>query len=398
MKKSILTWCGIVLAALVWAHAGCVQASWFSFRNEAKKHMDLGRYVAELKDYERAAQHYEMALEKSPRSKPVMFTLGALYMKLGEREKAEELYRKMIGMYPFDADARLCLGSVYLAQDRAAEALQQFEQATQLNRKDAQAYRNRGFAELQLGQYVNALKSLQRAAELNPTNALTYFDIGVTLFMLGRTNEACRAFRSGLALEASAEARRTYTDMLAACAGEALEAAQAAYRSNDFARAEQLLTDLAAAYPDYALVHAYMGHVLHHQKPGKFVEAEAAYRRALAARSLTVLPRIEYALVLDNLGMIRFNVGDYEEAEQLWRRAVALNTEYPVVYFNYGLALARRGVYEAAAVAFADAARRNAAFAKYVDHHAALEEFRESVAYTNLIRSLARERAEKNEQ
>ena len=397
MKKGIVTWCGMTWVAWLWLSASDAHASWFSFRNEAKKHMELGRYVAELRDYERAAQHYEQALEKSPKSKPVMFTLGALYMKLGEHEKAEELYRRMIGMYPFDADARKCLGSVYLAQDRAAEALQQFEQAAQLNRKDAEAYRNRGFAELQLGQYVNALKSLQRAAELNPTNALTYFDVGMALFMLGQTNEACRAFRSGLALEAGAEARRAYTDMLAACAGPLLREAQAAYRSNDFVRAEEILNELASAYPDYALVHAYLGHVLHHQKPAKFIEAEAAYRRALAARALTVLPEIEYVLVLDNLGMIRFNVGDYEEAERLWGRAAGLNTAYPVVYFNYGLALARRGVYEAAAVAFADAVRRDAAFAKYVDHHAALDEFRESAAYTNMMKSLERERAERAE-
>mgnify|MGYP003793044957 FL=1 len=368
------------------AHAA--HASLFSFRNEAKKHMDLGRYVAEMRDYERAAMHYETALEKSPRSKPVMFTLGALYVKMGEHEKAEALYRRMIGMYPFDADARLCLGNVYLAQERADEALRQFEQASELNRRDAQAFRNRGFAELQLGQYVNALKSLQRAAELNPTNALTYFDLGMTLFMLARTNEACRAFRSGVALEPSAEGRRTYTDVLDACAGPQLRAAQAAYRSNDFATAELLLDSLARAYPDYALVHAYAGHVFHHQKPARFMEAETAYRRALEARALTILTPLDYALVLDNLGMICFNTGNYDEAELLWRRAVVLNTRYPVVYFNYGLALARKGGYDAAAVAFADAVRRDGAFAAYVSHHAALDEFRASAAYTNFLSHL----------
>lgn len=368
-------------------------ASWFSFRNEAKKHMDLGRYVASLGDYERAAQHYELALEQNPRSKPIMFTLGALYAKLGEHEKAEELYRRLVSTYPFDADARLCLGNAYLALDRPADALAQFEQATHLNRKDPRAFRNRGFAELQLGQFVNALKSLQRAAELDPTNALTYFDIGITLFFLARTNDACRAFRTGLALESSGEARRTYTDLLDACAGLQLRAAQAAYRSNDFLTAELLLADLANRFPDYALVHAYAGHVYHHQKPAKFEEAEAAYRRALAARAYTILPRLEYVLVLDNLGMIRFNLGDYAEAESLWQKAVALDTPYPVVYFNYGLALARRGLYDAAAVAFADAVRRDPSFTSYVAHHAALDQFRASPAYSNFLHTIAREQS-----
>ncbi|MCX7848405.1 MAG: tetratricopeptide repeat protein [bacterium] len=367
------------------------RASWFSLRNQAKKHMELGRYAAELRDFERAAQHYERALQENPRSKPIFFTLGALYCKLGQHEKAEQLYRQLVSIYPFDADARLCLGSVFLALDRPTDALQQFEQAAHLNRNDDRAFRNRGFAEFLLGHHVNALKSLQRAAELNPTNALTFYDIGMVLFMLHRTNDACRALRTGLALKPSAEARRSYTDLLEACAGQTLRAAQQAYRSNDFPRAEQLFSHLAQLYPDYALVHAYAGHVYHHQKPAKFQQAEAAYRRALAARSLTVLPPLDYALVLDNLGMIRFNLGDYDEAEQLWRRGVLLDTDYPVIYFNYGLALARRGLYDAAAVAFADAARRDPAFVTYVNHHAALENFRTTPAYSNLLATFARE-------
>ena len=95
----------------------------------------------------------------------------------------------------------------------------------------------------------------------------------------------------------------------------------------------------------------------------------------------------EYVYLLDNLGMIRMNFGDYAEAEELFRRAVNKKTDYPVAYFNYGCMLARRGLYDAAAVSFAEAVRRDKHFVNYVANHIALSDFRKSDAYSNFVNS-----------
>jgi len=384
----------VLLSLALLAFAACdVWAKGARIGREAQKHVDLGRYVAEFRDYERAAAHYEMAVEKSPRSKTLLFTLGALYQKSADYAKAEKTYKKLLHLYPLDSDAHLCLGNLYLAQERADLAVKEFQQAADLNRDNADAYRNLGYAEMLGGAPYSAVQSLKKAVELDPTDQLAHFDLGMAYHQLGKEKLARKAFRSGLAIqgEGASDGKRAYTDVLAACTGERFEAARSAYRSNDFARAEVALKDLVREFPDYALPNAYLGHVLHHQAPPRPLEAEAAYRQALEALEYTVLEPDEYVFVLDNLGMLRMNMGDYAGAEELFRQAVAIGTDYPVAYFNYGCVLARRKQFEAAGVAFSDAVLRDRHFLEYVGHHAALKEFRGTAAYTNLVDSFKTE-------
>ena len=379
-------------AALLWLLARTGQAATAErLDKDAQRHVDLGRYVAQFRDYERAAQHFEQALEKEPKSKGIMFSLGALYQKSGEYDKAEEVYKKLLLCYPVDVDGHVCLGNVYLAQERLDQAVKQYQEAVALNRNNAVAYRNLGYAHLRAGAAFSAVEALSRAVTLDPSNALAFVDLAMAQYAQGKPREAQAAFRTAFALGAVADARATYTDMLDALAGARLAAAIAAYSSNDFDSAAAQLAALIADFPDYALAHAYLGHVLHHRNPPQLEEAEAAYRRALAANAFTVLSPIEHVCVLDNLGMIRMNEGDYAEAEQLFRAGTAMNTSYPIVYFNYGLMLARKQAYEASAVAFADAVRRDRTFLAYVQSHVALKPFRATAAYSNLLTSCSNE-------
>jgi tetratricopeptide (TPR) repeat protein len=294
----------------------------------------------------------------------------------------------MVAQFPTDADGHTCLGNVYLLQDRLPEAITSYERALRYDRTHAVALRNLGFAELRNGDATMAIQYLQRSARIDPTNALVWFDLGMANFSAGKPFEACASFRRGLRLDSSSEARLTYTEVLDQQAGRLLERAIDAYASNDFSTAEAILTAVIKAYPDYAPAHAYLGHVYNHQKPSRQIEAEQAYRAALAARNYTLLEPDVAAAVLDNLGMLRLDAGDFEDAETLFRQATLLDTRYPVAFFNYGLMMARRGLYDAAAVAFADAARRDPALLEYVGHHPALDAFRTSPAYSNLMHSI----------
>jgi len=355
------------------------------FSTDVQRHIDLGQFVAKQGDLESAVRHYEQAVEQSPGSKPLLFILGALYQKVGDYEKAEGTYRKVLALYPKDADAQLCLGNILLAQRRIEEAAKAFRSATEMAPGNAVAFRNLGFAELRAGAPYSAVKSLERSVALDGTNALARFDLGMTYAALGRQAASQKAFRSGLALEASIEGKLSYTDMLDIYAGPLVDDAKAAFKSNDFAAAERILTGALKEFPDYALAYCYLGHVYHHQKPARPAEAEAAYRKALDALASTVLPPVEHAILLDNLGMIRENLGDYAEAEDLFRRGVDLETPYPLVYFNYGCMCARKEAYETAAVAFSDAVRRDPRVLEYVKRHVVLDTFRATAMYTNLL-------------
>ncbi len=358
---------------------------------KAQQHIDLGKYVAGFSDYERAAQHYEEAWKEEPRSKPIMFTLAALQQKSGNHDRAEEVYKKLLELYPLDADVYLCLGNVYLAQRRMDLAINAFQQASELNRKSAVAYRNLGFAQLQGGAYNSAVQSLQRALQLNPTNALAYFDLGMAYYQLGKQDKAQETFHKGLQTGTSAEGKITYTEVLNEYAGDRFEEAYRAYCSNDMERAATLFGGLVRDFPDYARAYAYLGHAWHHRKPPEYRRAEAAYRAALKAREYTILSKEDYVLVLDNLGMVRMNLGDFLEAEDLFQRGVLEETDYPVVYYNYGCMLARKGEYTGASIAFADAIRRDSRFQNYLENHPGLKPFRQTNLYTNFIQTIRKE-------
>lgn len=372
--------------------AGGIYAKDGRFSKKAQRHIDLAKYVAGFSDYERAAMHYEEALKEEPRSKTIMFTLGALYQKTGCNEDAEKTYKKLLNLYPMDADAHLCMGNVYLSERRLDRAVKSFQQAADLNRKNSVAYRNLGYAELQAGALNSAVQSLRRAIELDPTNSLAYYDLGVAYHMLGESKAAQKTMRKGLGLSVSAEGRLLYTEVLDACTEKQFNRGYAAYCSNDMLRAEHEFSNIIKAFPDYAKAHAYLGHALHHQKPPKTARAEAAYRSALNARKFTRLTGVEYVLVLDNLGMIRMNSGDFLEAENLFKRGTEEETQYPVVYFNYGCTLARKKIYSSASVAFADALRRDARLLSFLKHHPELKPFRQSESYTNLLNTIKQEK------
>lgn len=362
-----------------------LHASWFRFNDGARKHVELGKYVAQMGDYERAALHYEKALEEKPRSKPVMYTLGALYQKMGDYDKAGAMYEKMLKYYPLDSAVNMCMGNVYLSMNDPVTAITWYRKATDLNHDDGVAYRNLGFAQIMGGAIHGAVESLERACELAPDDPLAQIDLAIAYYQSDRFDDARKCIETALKKHNSAEVRVTYADVLKACAGTRFADAVNAFNSNDFTRAEQLLSIVVDKYPDFTLAWTYLGHGYHHRKPSEPGKAEAAYRKAIETHERAPVDKTTYAVLLDNLGMIRFNFGDFEEAEKLFAKGVSLDTAYPVVYFNYGLTLAHREAYALASIAFADAVRRDPDFINYLHHHAALDDFRKTQAYTNVI-------------
>jgi len=352
-----------------------------------KKHIKLGKYAAESRDYDRAVKHYKEALKASPKSKEILFTLGALYQKTGEYDKAKNIYKKIIDMYPLDANAHLCLGDLYLAQNRINYAVDELQKATEFDRENSVAYRNLGYAQLLGGAAYSASKSLERAVALNTNDSLAYFDLGVAYNKLGKSKKATRIFQKGLSINDSIAGKETYTKVLEDCEGKSLTEVISNFNNNNFKKAEKEIKSLLQDYPDHALLYVYLGHTLHFKKPPEPFAAEMAYRKALKKLKFTVLTPLQMAYLLDNLGMIRMNFGDYAEAEELFRKAVDENTDYPVAYFNYGCMLAKRQQYDTAAVSFAEAVRYDKHFINYVSSHAALDDFRKSAAYTNFLNS-----------
>src|SRR3546814_2666875 len=84
-----------------------------------------------------------------------------------------------------------------------------------------------------------------------------------------------------------------------------------------------------------------------HQQDGRLEEAENAYRRALAVR-----PDIANAVY--NLGILLRRTGRFKESVEALRRLLEIQPNFGAAYENLGRSLYRDGSFDEAATAYAE--------------------------------------------
>ena len=122
----------------------------------------------------------------------------------------------------------------------------------------------------------------------------------------------------------------------AAMAGVNPEAAQKfqtalqAMRDDKKPRAEQLLTELANAYPKLSGPYTNLG-ILYYRE-NKVDEAEKAFQSAIQVNPNS-------AVSYNHLGIISRNKGKFKEAEQQYEKALQINPNYAYAHLNLGILL-----------------------------------------------------------
>ena len=117
-------------------------------------------------------------------------------------------------------------------------------------------------------------------------------------------------------------------------AGQALEAAAAAYAANDRDKAETLCRAVLQAQPESYEALNLLGIIK--AQTGELQEAADLLRRALAARPLDAAAHSNYGNVLSELGR-------WQDALALYERALQLDPRYPEAHGNRGRALSALG-------------------------------------------------------
>lgn len=109
--------------------------------------------------------------------------------------------------------------------------------------------------------------------------------------------------------------------------------------SGQLPQAELTATSLIKTYPNAFILHNVLGVAQENQ--GKYVEAAAAYRRALE-----IDPNI--AEIHFNLGVVQGHAGQATEAIACYRKALTLKPNLAPAWFNLGFALQEQGQFEEA--------------------------------------------------
>ncbi len=206
----------------------------------------------------------------------------------------------------------------FARQMQDKDALPALERAAHLLPDDPEVHSNLGAALRRAGRLAEAEASCRRALEINPVIAETWNNLGNALQDSGQLEEAVAAFRRALDLKPGFV--KPLSNM-----GNALR---------DLGKLDEAVASYRRALdldPRYAEAHTNLGMVLRLQSRAD--EAEVCCRRALEVDA-------NYFQALLLLAELQSDQGDFAAADELFRRAAALEPDSPEAWA--GLAGVRR--------------------------------------------------------
>jgi tetratricopeptide (TPR) repeat protein len=153
-------------------------------------HDDLQEY------YDRAAQHFHVALQVDPQFSKAEFMLGVIDAVHSALPEAKRHIEKALQLSPENAYYRLHYGVVLRKLGENAAALEQFEKASKLMASSAPAHFNLGRMYASLGRYAEARAELETAIKIDPHLGAAYYTLGSVYRHLGLDELSRKALES----------------------------------------------------------------------------------------------------------------------------------------------------------------------------------------------------------
>ena len=227
-----------------------------------------------------------------PDSAEALHVAAMLYFDLHQTQKAEPIWRKCVELAPNMAGVHVGLGTVAMSQGRDEEAVETLRRRWPSATSSPDVYQNLATSLGKLGRTAEAEAVLQTAVTTFPKHADHWLLLGQTQIRLDQFEAAERSL--GRALELGLNSSKVYYSLANACARQGKTDLAAEYR----ARFVELKSD-------------------HAPPEGKWSEG----RYPVILKQLTVA-------VLSNAGEVYMVQQDYDEAERLLSRAVALDPKH----------------------------------------------------------------------
>jgi tetratricopeptide (TPR) repeat protein len=267
-----------------------------------------------------------VALKESPAGQGAerQFYQGACLAREGEWARAEERLATYAAARPGDTRGWYWLAQAQLYQKRFAQAKASIERAVELDTRSAEAYRTLGEIELELRNYDAAYKAWISANKLNPLDARTTYYIGRLFFEADFLNESAEWLRQTLKLAPAHYAAMTY---LAMCS-ERLNLQKTAIDLYQDALRESRRQN--KPYPWAFLSFAKLLRQLGNDDQA-FALLEEAEKLCPEPHALTAL------------GQMLSTRNQPERAEQVLRRAIAMDDSIPDAHYRLALLLHMTG-------------------------------------------------------
>ena len=169
--------------------------------NNAAAHFGLGEVYAQLNQLPEAIASYERSLANDKNLTEIYVPLGILYYQSGEIAKADENLTKALEKSADSAETQFFLGLVRAAQGRNEEALAAFQKAQTIDPTYAEAFYNSGETLVKLKRPAEAITDYQRAMSLKSGYFDAMLGLGDAYLDLKKYPEALAAYKSAAALK-----------------------------------------------------------------------------------------------------------------------------------------------------------------------------------------------------
>jgi tetratricopeptide (TPR) repeat protein len=153
-------------SAVLMGLAGC--ATQLTPADIASEYHNLGNGFYDLKQYDKAIQYYELALERNPGTPGTRWNLTLAYYRRGRFADAEAVLMRRLEEDPEAIEAREVLALVYRGQDRYEEALSVLDEVLEIAPEDTNALNNKAIILWGLGRLTEATETLTQYLRYEP--------------------------------------------------------------------------------------------------------------------------------------------------------------------------------------------------------------------------------------
>jgi len=157
----------------------------------------LGRVYLAWKDYEKAGQNLEKALQLKPDFWQCHALFALLYDRQGRYNDAIAAYEKAIALKSDSFLLQNNIGMAYYMKGNYEKSVEAYRKALKINEKAPATYNNLGMALGKLERYSDALNAFRRAGD----DASAYNNLGMVYMGQGKYSGALAAFEKAIELK-----------------------------------------------------------------------------------------------------------------------------------------------------------------------------------------------------
>lgn len=170
-------------------------------QNDPILHNNIANAFKQLSQWDKAQQHYQLAIELDDTYCDAYNNLGALFYKQNLMAEAEQYFQKAIALQPNYLEAHSNLGLLYIRQDNKNGAITQFEEVLKLQPNTAVAHWQLANLYLQLDELTKAEHHYQRLLGFQPRHIDALNNLGVLYLKKNNLEEAVNYFNKVLNID-----------------------------------------------------------------------------------------------------------------------------------------------------------------------------------------------------